>query len=285
MAITIDKAYVNTFENNVRHLVQQKQSKLTDTVQTVSVKGKDHRWERLGLLEAQKKSGARRATPVSDAEWSTRVSLPNTYDVGTTIEQEDPVQMLIDPQSNLSMAVSSGMKRKQDDIIIAAATGNALDSDGQSHALPPSQIVNERGKEISTEIISGIQTMFMDNHIDVDMQKYAIVPPSAVETIMNMTKGTSNDFVQANALQQYGIVNNWLGFNWMTSTRLLNPTSQTVSCLFYTKQAIGRQVNRDISTRIAEDPTMSFMLRLYAFMTEGAVRVEDEHIIKLDILK
>lgn len=285
MAITIEKAAVNTFENNVRHLVQQKQAKLTDTVQMVHVTGKDHNWERLGTLDAVTKSAARTDTPTQDAEWSRRVSLVKTYHMGTTTEQEDPTKMIVDPNSNLTQVIAAGMKRKQDDIIISAATGNALDGDGANHALPASQIVNKTGKPISQEIVADIQTMFMDNHIDADTPKYAIVPPSAVATLMKLSAATSNDFVQANALQQYGIVANWMGFNWMTSTRLLQPNGTDVDCLFYTKQAIGMQVNMDIRSKIAEDPTKSFLWRIYAMMTSGAVRIEDEHMIKLTILK
>lgn len=285
MAISISKAYVNTFENNVRHLVQQKTAKLMDTVQTVHVTGKDHNWERLGLLEAQVKAAGRVATPKQDAPWSRRVSLNKTYHIGTTTEQEDLVQMLVDPNSNLTMTVANGMKRKQDDIIIAAATGNALDGDGANNALPAAQIVDQTGNEISSGIVAGIQTKFMDNHIDPDTMKYAIVPPSAVETLMNNTKSTSADYVQMKALQQYGIVNNWMGFNWRISTRLLQPDNATISCLFYTKQALGLQVNRPITARVAEDQTQSFNHVIYAFQTLGAVRVEDEHIIQLKINK
>lgn len=307
MANNISSAYISTFENNVRHLVQQKESKLLNTVQSVNITGENHAWERLGLMEASLKGGfnpnvidagtipifkspgvIRQDTPMSDAEWSRRISLVNTYNVGTSTELEDPTKMIVDPNSNLTMAISAAMKRQQDDIIIDAARGTALDGAGALNTLPASQEVDHTGQPITVKLMADIQTQFMDNHIDPDVQKFAVVPPSAVATLMQEAKSTSNDFVQASVLQQYGIVRNWMGFDWMISTRLPEygtlPTDD-IAALFYTKQAIGCQINRDIQIKMAEDPTRSFMWIIYAYMILGAVRIEDEHIIQVRMSK
>ena len=56
-----------------------------------------------------------------------------------------------------------------------------------------------------------------------------------------------------------------------------------ISCLAFTKRALGFQVNRDITAKVAEDPSLSFAWRIYAAMTMGAVRTEDEHIVHLKV--
>ena len=135
MAITIDKVYIQTFERNVRHLAQQADTRLRRFVTEKATDGQKHNWERLGSGEASLKAAARVATPTSDLPWSRRVSLAQTYHMGETVEQEDVVQMLIDPNSNVSAAIANGMKRKIDDILIAAATGAALNGDGTTSTL------------------------------------------------------------------------------------------------------------------------------------------------------
>ena len=50
-----------------------------------------------------------------------------------------------------------------------------------------------------------------------------------------------------------------------------------------TRKALGLQVNEDVRVRVQEDPTISFAWRIYCAATFGAVRVEDEHIVKLDL--
>ena len=282
MAITIDSAYIQTFENNVRHLAQQQETKLRSIVQEKQVSSENHNWEIMGLLEASEKTTARQATPEQDAAWSRRVSLAKTYNIGTSSEQEDPIQMLVDPNSNLTRAVAMGMKRKMDDVIIAAATGTALDGAGVAQAFPAGQKVGDGTAKISFDFVTEVQEKFMSNDIDPSVPKVAVIGPKQVRKLMQLTEQTSGDYVGKQALQQLnssGIVPNWMGFTWILSTRLLAPLADQLSLIFMTQDAIGLQVNRDVSLRIQEDPSISFAWRIYSHMTCGAVRVEDEQIV------
>ena len=286
MAITISNAYIQTFENNVRHLAQQGDAKLRGTTQERGVSSEKHNWERLGTLDAAEKTTARTATPEQDAAWSRRVSLAKTYHIGTSTEQEDPIQMLVDPNNNLVRAIGMGMKRQIDDVIIAAATGDSLDGAGAPVVFPAGQKIGTGIVPISFDAISEVQEKFMSNDIDPSVPKVAIVGPTQVRKLMHLTEQTSSDYVSAQALQQLnatGIVPNWMGFTWILSTRLLAPAGGELSCLFYTAEALGLQINKDISVRVAEDPSISFAWRLYAHMTCGATRVEDEQIVHLHV--
>jgi hypothetical protein len=50
-----------------------------------------------------------------------------------------------------------------------------------------------------------------------------------------------------------------------------------------TADAIGFNINEGMTSRIAEDPTMSFAWRVYCRSTFGAVRVQDEKICLIDV--
>jgi len=131
-----------------------------------------------------------------------------------------------------------------------------------------------------------VQEKFMQNDIDPSIAKVAVVGPTQVRKLMQLTEQTSSDYVQAQALQtlnQAGIVPNWMGFTWVLSTRLLAPAAGELSCLFMTKRALGLHVAKDIGARIAEDPSNSFAWRIYCNLVMGAVRVEDEHIVELHV--
>lgn len=283
---TISNVYVQTFENNVRHLAQQKRTKLRSYVQEVSTNSLNHNWERLGTVEATVKSTRLQATPSQNIPWSRRRSAAATYNAAESTEQEDPVQMLVDPNSNITRALAAAMARRVDDVIIAAATGNATDGDGSAVAFPAGQTVSDGSVPISFDLITQVQELFMQNDIDPDMPKVAVVGPTQVRKLMQLTEQTSADYVNRQALQTLnasGIVPNWMGFTWIMSTRLLAPASGRLSCLFMTDRALGLAVNRDISARVAEDPSVSFAWRFYLFMTMGCVRVEDEQIVELDV--
>lgn len=282
MAVSISNVYIQTFENNVRHLAQQAMSKLRGTVQERSTNGEKHNWERLGVGAAVQKTGTLVATPVQQLAWDRRVSVAQTWHAGEATEQEDPVQMLVDPNSNIAQNIGMSMRRAVDDIIIAAATGAALDGAGGTPAFPAGQKIGDGSAQISFDYITQIQEKFMSNEIDPEVPKVAVIGPPQVRRLMQLTEQTSADYVHREALQKLtasGIVPNWMGFTWIMSTRLLIPSAGQTSCLFYTDRAIGLQVNKDISVRVAEDPSVSFAWRIYAHMTMGAVRVEDEHIV------
>ena len=282
MAITIDKVYIQTFERNVRHLAQQADTRLRRFVTEKATDGQKHNWERLGSGEASLKAAARVATPTSDLPWSRRVSLAQTYHMGETVEQEDVVQMLIDPNSNVSVAIANGMKRKIDDILIAAATGTALNGDGTTSAFPAGQVVGDGTGVISIDNILEVQEKFYKNDIDPDESKVMVISPTVQRKLMSLMEVTSGDYQNSKALAT-GMLPNWMGFDWVVSNRLLVPVAGQISCLAFTKRALGFQVNRDITAKVAEDPSLSFAWRIYAAMTMGAVRTEDGHIVHLRV--
>ena len=126
----------------------------------------------------------------------------------------------------------------------------------------------------------------MENNIDPDIPKCFVVGPTQVRKLMQLTEQTSADYVNRQALQTLnasGIVPNWMGFMWVMSTLLLEPAGGEKSCLAFTDRAIGLQVNKDITARVAEDPSVSFAWRIYLHATMGAVRVEDEQIVELHV--
>ncbi len=280
MASTIDQVYVSTFENILRHLAQQAETKLRAHVMERSKQSKDHAWERLGSSEAIAKTGRLVPTPVADTQWSRRLSVAKTFHNADSTEDEDIVKMLIDPNSNLAMSLGYSMKRAWDREIIAAATSDALDGDGTTLVpLPPTQIVGDYTTPISFDAVTEVQERFMNNNIDPDIAKVFIVGPKQVRKLMQLTENTSSDYVQAQALQRYGIVPNWMGFTWIYSTLLNVPALNQLDCFAMTKRALGFQMNREMKVRVAEDPSVSFAWRIYVESTYGAVRVEDEHIV------
>lgn len=280
MAISIDNVYIQTFERNLRHLAQQSDTRLRRFITEVSGGGEKHNFERLGQAEATQKTSARTPTPTSDLAWSRRVSLAATHHVGETVEQEDIVQMLVDPNSNVTSALAMAMKRKVDDIIIGAATGAALQGDGTTVAFPADQSIGNGTGVISLDTVYETQEKFMKNDIDPDESMVMVIGPTQQRKLLSFMEVTSGDYQNAKALAT-GVLPNWMGFTWIVSNRLLAPTAGQIDCLAFTKKALGMQVNRDITAKVSEDPTLSFAWRLYAFMTMGAVRVEDEHIVRI----
>lgn len=279
MAISIDNVYIQTFENIVRHLAQQKQARLRMCVDERGVSSEKHNWERMGKNAAVEKTSARQATPENDSDWSRRVSIAKTWNVGDTVEQEDPIQMLVDPQSNIAYSLAMAMKRAQDDSIIAAATGDSVDGAGGAVVFPAGQKVGDGTGVFSFDGVTEVYEKFMENDIDPEETKYMVIGPVQLRKMQQLTEYTSSDYVNIKTLATNGFVRSWMGFDWIVSTRLLAPVGGQISCFAMTKRAIGLQMNRDLAVRVAEDPSISFAWRVYCYGTWGATRVEDEQIV------
>ncbi len=287
MAITIDSAFVEEYSNQVIHLSQQGVARLRPHVKEVALMGESYNFEILASVDMALKGGRRVVTAYTDDTWTRRVAQSVPYINTMTVESEDKVKMIVDPESNYAKAQGMAIKRQYDDLLIAAATGTALDGDGAANAFPAGQVIGDGTAAISFDYVTQVQELFMSNEIDMDMGKVFVVGPTQVRQLMQLTQATSADYVSAQALQQLsstGIVPNWMGFTWVMSNRLLAPGVGEISCLAFTPEALGLAVSQDLMVRIGEDPAHSYMTQVFCQMTAGAVRIQDEHIVHAHFL-
>jgi len=293
MPITVSQAYIDTFESTVRHLAQQKMSRLRKCVSEVNKQSEAHNWDRLSASEARAKTSARMVSPAGGngsgavgstdgLDWTRRVSTIQTYDTGEVVEQEDIVQMLTDPKSAATENLVMNMQRTVDDLIVAAATGTALDGSGTPVALPGSQILGDYSTEIGLDFVLAVQEKFDAADIDPDEERFFIIGPKQKRKLFQLIEVVSGDFQDKKALAT-GYMPDFLGFNWIVSNRLNAPGADQIDCIAMTKKAIGLHVAGDIRTRVAERPDMSFAWQIYMMMNMGCVRVEDEHLVKAQL--
>jgi len=282
--MSIDNAKIQEFRDSVIHLAQQGEARVRPHVTEVASGAEFYNWDRLGATDAveRTKSVRNKETLVVDEEFDRRVSTPRVFEHNFTFEDYDKAEMAIDPQSAYAENQGMAMRRAYDSLIIEAATADALDGEGNTNALPASQIIGDGTTEISFDSITGIQRQFMNNEIFPDMPKVAVIGPGQVERLMQLTEATSGDYVKSEALQQLnatGIVPNWMGFTWIVSNLLTAPAANELYCLFMTKQALGLQVNMNMKVRVGENPDKSYNWNVFSQFSAGAVRVEDEHLV------
>ncbi len=288
MAVDISKVYISTFERTLRHLAQQSITRLRPYITERATNGKDHGWERLSAATSTSKAAGLVATPSTGGTYSRRLSLAQTIHAGDSTQQEDIVQMLIDPNSNQAASLAMAIRRAWDVEILAAATGDAIDGDGVVVAFDTANQQIVAASDITFDLVTQVQEKFLDNNIEPDVPKVFVVGPAQVRKLLQLTEQTSSDYVNSQALQTLrnsGIVLNWMGFTWIMST-LLNVTAgapDTIDCVAFTKRGLGMQMNCDMLVRIAEDPTQSFAWRIYCATTFGVVRTEDEHLVWLQV--
>ena len=296
MSLEINKGFVQQFSSNLIQLAQQKGSRLMASVMNKRVVGKSAHFDRLGQTAAVIRTSRHGDTPQIDTPHSRRrVSLVD-YEWADLIDQQDEVRLLIDPQSGYAKAGAWALGRSMDTAIINAATGNASSidaSDASSNVpLPAGQIVDEdfntADSNLIVEKLIEAKRILMKNDVEFDEQLTGVVNASALASLLNETEVQSMDFNSIKALVQ-GEVNTFMGFHF-TRTERLNGTadgtdSDPVLCLFYPKSAIGLALGQDINVRISERDDKSYATQVYASMTIGATRVEDEKMVSVQCVQ
>lgn len=298
MTITISNAYVQSFEGNIRLLAQQGNTLLRNYVNEVHDESLKHNFDMLGKATARAKSSARMASPAGgnttggvgtsgQLAWTRRATSVVSYDAGEQIEAEDPSKMMADPNAPIAVALANAMKRKIDDVIISACNDDALLGDGTTSALPAGQIVGGATTIISVDLLLSVQQLFMANDVDPDEERCLVISPVQYRTLMNIDKLTSADYQALKGLAT-GYLPNFLGFHHViVSNRLGNtttpPTSGQIYCLAFTRRAIGLHIAKDIWARVDPRVDMSYAWQFYTAMTMGAVRVEDEHVVRIHL--
>jgi len=287
MGASVSNAAIETYEDTVRYLAQQSISRLRPHVMEVGVQSEGHNWDRLGTQEATKKTGRIVATPEQDYPWSRRKSIPVVYHTGDTAEHEEINTMLIDPNSSIANAQGMAMRRAYDKEIIEAATGDSRDGSGNVVPYDTSQNIGDGTASINFDIVTETTERFMDNDIDPDVEKCMVVSPRQARKILQLTEATSGDYNAMRPLTSKGYVESWMGYTWIVSTLLpdasVGQDGSEEYCFAMTKRAVGMQVNKDIWVRVAESVENSFVWRIYTAAQFGAIRVEDEQIVRLHL--
>ena len=297
----VDQAYIQTYESRVRHLAQQGVSRIRPKVQEVHEQSESHNFETLEQFPTKldelgdtragvrDKSGLGRLVDTPDVrpDFQKRRSLIKTFDHGTSTEQEDIVQVLIDPNSNMAMSQAMAMRRKIDDLIIDRMFQDMFvkghEGVGDVAAFPAAQVVGDGLAPISFDLVTQVTELFLINDIDPEVRKCMVIGPTQMRKLLQLTEATNADYVSAKELSGNGFISNWMGFDWIVSTRLNVPAVGEIDCFCLTDMALGLHVARDISTKVAEDPSKSFAWRIYSYMSMDLVRIEDKHIVQIHL--
>tara|TARA_Y100000768_G_scaffold211455_1_gene159303 strand:- start:2290 stop:3150 length:861 start_codon:yes stop_codon:yes gene_type:complete len=282
MSVQITTAFVEQYKSNVFHLAQQKGSKLRDAVRTESIVGKSHFFERIGSTAAVKRTSRHADTPRVDTPHSRRKVTMDDYDWADLIDDSDKVRLLISPQSEYAKAGAYAMGRTMDDVIIAAATGNAFGgvSGGSTIALPAGQKIAHGSTGLTIAKLITAKEKLDAANVDPDEARVLVCSAKQISDLLGTTQITSADFNSVKALVQ-GDIDTFMGFKFIRSERLGLDGNNNRQVLAFTNTSMGLALGKDIQTKISERADKNYSTQVYLCMTIGATRVEDEKVIEI----
>jgi hypothetical protein len=288
MSNQITDAFAQQFADNFLHVAQQSQSRFESKVLVESgIVGMSKSINRMGQRTAQRRLVRHADTPLNEQAHSTRFVDLFDWDDGDMIDDQDKLRMLVDPTSDYVKAMVAGLNRAKDDVIITAAIGASRSSTGNI-ALPASQRIVAGGTGLTKAKLITAKKIFRANEVDEENgeELYLAYGNEQLEDLLGDTSLTNTEYNTVLSMMSGNITSGNMLFGFRTvPTERLPKASTTRSCFAWAKSGLTLGVGADIVTRVGEDPGKGFNARVYAKMSLGAVRVEEEKVVQVDCIE
>ena len=285
MSSQITTAFVEQYSANIQMLSQQMGSLLKDNVRNESVVGKDAFFDQIGKVTAQLKTSRHSDTPQIDTPHSRRRVSLKDYEWADLIDQNDKVRLLIDPTSSYAKAAAYAMGRAMDDVIIAAALGNADTGVAGGTSVPflPANIIavgaGTAAKMTVLKLTTAKQKLDAGD-VDPSIKRHIIVSPQEIADLLNTTEITSSDFNTVKALV-HGEIDSFMGFKFHVSNRLTKNAATNTQCIAFAEDGLLLGVGKDITAKIDERADKSYSTQVYYCQTIGATRMEEAKVVSV----
>lgn len=282
MSFQITEAFVQQFADNFRHVAQQTMSRFETRVTIEpNIVGMSKSVNRLGQRTAKRRTTRHGDTPINDQPHSTRFVDLFDWEDGDMIDDQDKIRMLIDPTSDYVKAMVASLNRAKDDVIISSMGGLSRATTGNI-ILPATQKIAVGGTGLTKAKIIQARKLFRrneaDNHNGEEL--FITYTASAAADILADATLTSADYLAGKFLQDGDVEGKWMGFTWIPSER--TPLSGSTRLLYaWAKSGVTLGKGADITTKVGEDPGKGFNTRVYAKMSIGSVRVEEEKVVEI----
>ncbi|CAB4213442.1 hypothetical protein UFOVP1451_41 [uncultured Caudovirales phage] len=283
MLDTQNQVHIKQFSDDIIQAVQQKNSRLDGTVQRkIGVSAEEFYFNKLGSVELQEKTQRYSPTPLVDPVHSKRKVVPTRFHQGISVDDYDQDRALVSLQPNYMEMLMYAAKRKKDEIIIGALGGTAYEGkDGTTAvALPSAQkIVSSSAAMTLAKLLSAKEIMDAAD-VDEEIARYIVLSAKQVTNLLNTTEIKNADYNTVKALAE-GKIDTFLGFKFIRTQKLLTNASSERLCYAYTEKAVGIAINKDMKTKVGENPDKSFATVAYIELDMGATRVEDKEVVEI----
>ena len=283
-AESITEIFVNQYQNTMRLLLQQKDSRLEGTtIPPVKQEGEYLYWERLAAVEAQALTARHADTPNIEPDHSRRQSQAQPYVWATLLDRQDAARMLVDPKGPYQESARMAMNRRKDRIILAALGGSAYSgkAGATAVALPAAQKVAHGS--VGMTIAKLLNAKQLLDEAEAPEERYFVCPSESIIDLLGTTEVTNQDYNTVRALAS-GQIDSFLGFKFIRTELVYLENSSTTTtwyCYAFCKGAIGFGTVEDVTVRLSERNDKNYAWQAYCSMDMGATRIEEEMVVEV----
>lgn len=294
MSFQIPENMVVQYANTFRTLYQQKQARLRPWCQIeAGIVGQSKSVERMGAAEAYDITSRHADTKFVEVPHSRRWIDLTDKGWAELIDKLDKVRLLADPTNGYAMLANAALNRKIDDAILAASRGNARTNAGLV-ALPSTQKIAVGGTSLTLAKLLTTKEILDSNEVDDDASmamdgqspneataRVMVVNSKMLTNLYGTTEIKSIDYNSVKALAQ-GQIDTFLGFKFVRTERVAkDATATTGYAVAWSRTCMALGIGQEISTSVDRRPDKNNAWQVFADMSIGATRLEDEGVVEI----
>lgn len=315
MVYSVDQLWVNEYTNNIIQLAQQNYSVFEPLVTKGDAKAERKFFDRVGSVSMSARTTANAANSYTDVDHTKRSVNFTTYTVNLSVDPAiDVSRALVDPTSSYVSLGVQAWKRKMDEVIIAAAFGNATDGKdaGTSTAFPTATRTIDVNYLAGDPVGAGNGTGTWTNKAQSGLTLAKILKARAILAsthaasageFMNLVIGPDEEidllgieqFINSDYHMNYpydkpiqgnGYIGTFLGINVYRSTLLaeVDPASASNHYrrnIMFVTSGLGAYMNQKLTVKVAENPERHFATTINISGGIGAVRIDDAKVVEI----
>ena len=294
MSFQIPENMVVQFSNNFRILYQQKLARLRPWCQLeAGIVGQSKSVERMGKAEAYDITSRHADTKFVEVPHSRRWIDLQDKGWAELIDKLDKVRLLADPAAGYAAMALAALNRQIDDMILTAARGKARTNAGTS-VLPSTQKIAVGGANLTLAKLLTTKEILDGNEVDDDASmaldgqsaseasaRVIVVNAKMLTNLYGTTEIKSVDYNSIKALSQ-GQIDTFLGFKFVRSERVAkDATATTGYAVAWSKSCVALGIGQEVSTSVDRRPDKNNAWQVFADMSMGAARLEDEGVVEI----
>jgi len=291
MTLPIQQWWINTYEQNIIHTLQQSQTLLSSCVSPATMQGAKRRFNYLGAATMHEVTGKNDDTVWDDAtQWNRWISRRNYAHSDLIDKHADIENSFCDPTSDLVKAAVMAGNRQKDLVIIGALNAVAWSGENAetSVTFPSTQKLDiQLGSPSGAPANVGLtlaklkraKFLLDRSQINPAEPRFMAITAMQLQDLLSTTEITNDQYANVKALVA-GAVDTFLGFKFV-QIELLPWASQIRSCFAWTKESVKFAISTDITTHSAPVPTKNFNLGVQTELGAGAVRLFDKGVVEI----
>lgn len=288
MSIQVPVSFAQKYRDDFIMLSQQQGSRLRRAVRTDPdrLQGKAGFFDRIGPTAMYELLSRHAPTQLVNTPHSRRRVTLRDFGWADAIDWQDLERMIANPQSRY---VTNGMwaaGRTMDDLIYAAARGNAYSIDSADAAtavpLPSAQKVAVASAGLTIAKLISAKKLLDQAEVDPNVKRYFVTSAIGIANLLGTTQVTSSDYNTIKALVA-GEINTFLGFEFIRFERGV-VSSGTRYDIAFAQTGVGLAVGSEIFVDVGPRRDLNLAVQVYIGMGMDATRIEDVQVVEVACL-